>query len=252
MRGILKGEEEMSRRQLKKDVLAILHKPSLEEIFQKLSGYQEHSLLNPLFIGLCHNVEMVRWHAVCCLGWIVPSIAEKDLEAGRIVMRRFLWSLNDESGGIGWGVPEAMAEVMCNSHPLRKEYLHMLISYMREDGEGLFEDGNFLELPLLQRGLLWGIGRLCQDHRNEMIEQRIVADVSSYLESSDLHVIGLAIWCLGLLGVRSGLEKIKHFQHCNEELCLFLNKQIKHISVAELVQRALTMTTNDKNLLVRC
>ena len=242
----------MSRRQLKKDVLAILHTPSLEEIFQKLSSYQDHSLLNPLFIGLCHKVEIVRWHAVCCFGRIVPSIAEKDLEAGRIVMRRFLWSLNDESGGIGWGVPEAMAEVMCNSEPLRKEYLHMLISYMREDGEGLFQDGNFLELPMLQRGLLWGIGRLCQDHRTEMLERRIVADVSAYLESSDLQVIGLAIWCLGLLGIQSGLEKIRHFQHRNEELCLFLNKQIQHISVAELVQRALAMTPDDRDSVAHC
>ena len=99
-----------------------------------------------------------------CFGWLVPAIAEKELEAARIVMRRFLWSLNDESGGIGWGAPEAMAEIMCHSPVLRHEYLHMLISYMREDGENLFEDGNYLELPMLQRGLLWGIGRLCQEH----------------------------------------------------------------------------------------
>jgi hypothetical protein len=156
-------------------------------------------------------------------------------------MRRFLWSLNDESGGIGWGVPEAMAEIMCHSALLRNEYLHMLISYMREDGPELFQDGNFLELPLLQRGLLWGIGRLCQDHRQEMIERQIVNDVSAYLESSDLHVIGLAIWCIGLLGVETGLDRIRRFQSCNEELHLFLNNEIQKISVAELVRSALNM-----------
>jgi hypothetical protein len=242
----------MSRRQLKKDVLAILHKSSLGEIFQLLAGYQSHRLLNPLFIALCHPVERVRWHAVCSFGWLVPAIAEKDLEAGRIVMRRFLWSLNDESGGIGWGGPEAMAEIMCHSSPLRKEYLHMLISYMREDGEALFQDGNYLELPMLQRGLLWGIGRLCQDHRREMIEQRIVDDVSAYLESSDMHVIGLAIWCLGLLGVENGLEKIRRFQNCNEGLCLFLNYEIKHISVAELARGALSVAPDNKYVVAGC
>lgn len=236
----------MSRRQLKKDVLALLHKSSLEEIFQHLSRFQDHHrLLNPLFIALCHPVERVRWHAVCSFGWLVPAIAEKNMEAGRIVMRRFLWLLNDESGGIGWGGPEAMAEIMCHSLPLRKEYLHMLISYMREDGEDLFQDGNYLELPMLQRGLLWGIGRLCQDHPSEMIEHRIVADVSAYLESSDLHVIGLSIWCLGLLGVESGLEKIRRFQYCNEELRLFLNNTIQNISIAELVRGALNETPDN-------
>jgi len=43
---------------------------------------------------------------------------------------------------------------------LAEEYLHMLVSYMREDGPKAFQDGNFIELPMLQRGLLWGIGRL--------------------------------------------------------------------------------------------
>jgi hypothetical protein len=229
----------MSRRQLKNEVLAILHKSSLEEIFQNLLSYQDHRLLNPLFIALCHPVERVRWHAVCTFGWLVPAMAENDPEAGRIVMRRFLWSLNDESGGIGWGAPEAMAEIMCHSSLLREEYLHMLISYMREDGEALFEDGNYLELPLLQRGLLWGVGRLCQNHRREMIERRIVSDVITYLSSSDMYVIGLAIWCLGLLGIESGLEKVRPFQQCEEEVSFFVNNEIQQLSIAQLARSAI-------------
>jgi hypothetical protein len=239
----------MSRRQLKKEVLAILHKSSLEEIFQNLESHQDHRLLNPLFIALCHPVEQVRWHAVSTFGWLVPAMAEKDLEAGRIVMRRFLWSLNDESGGIGWGAPEAMAEIMCHSLPLRKEYLHMLISYMREDGEALFEDGNYLELPMLQRGLLWGVGRLCQEHQGEMIERRIIADVSAYLKSSDMHVIGLAIWCLGLLGVESGLEKIAPFLQCEEEISFVINNEIQMLSIAQLAHSAIELTLDKKNRL---
>jgi hypothetical protein len=232
----------MNRRQLKKEVLTLLEESCTEELPEKLNNYQGHRLINPLFIALCHPIEKVRWHAVVSFGWLVPVIAEKDLEAGRIVMRRFLWSLNDESGGIGWGSPEAMAEIMYHNSSLRKEYLHMLISYMREDGENLFEDGNYLELPMLQRGLLWGIGRLCQNHRQEMIEQHIVDDVRAYLKSSDPYVIGLAIWCLGLIGDKTGLEQNLHLQSYNEILHLFINKEFHYISVAELFQNAFQAT----------
>ena len=45
------------------------------------------------------------------------------------------------------------------------EYIHMLVSYIREDGPEAFQDGNFIELPLLQRGVLWGIGRLVRCKR---------------------------------------------------------------------------------------
>lgn len=229
----------MGRRQLKNDVLTLLQSSSLHNIFKNLSVHPNHQLINPLFIALCHPVERVRWHAVCSFGWLVPKIAERDLEAGRIVMRRFLWSLNDESGGIGWGAPEAMAEIMCHSAPLRKEYLHMLISYMREDGDDLFQHGNYLELPMLQRGLLWGIGRLCQDHQGEMLEREIVDDVAAYLDSTDVYVVGLAIWCLGLLSVARGLENIPRFLECNEKIRLFLNNKIEDILVAELAGNAL-------------
>jgi len=231
----------MNRRQTKKDVLTLLEESCTEELPEKLNNYQAHRLINPLFIALCHPIEKVRWHAVVSFGWLVPVIAKNNLEAARIVMRRFLWSLNDESGGIGWGGPEAMAEIMCHSFSLRKEYLHMLISYMREDGENLFEDGNYLELPMLQRGLLWGIGRLCQDHRQEMIEQHIVDDVRAYLKSSDPYVIGLAIRCLGLIGDKTGLEQNFHLQSYNEVLHLFIDKEFQYISVAELFQNAFRM-----------
>jgi hypothetical protein len=230
----------MGRRQLKNDVVALLHNSRIAEILPQLEKYPAHSLLNPLFIALCHSVERVRWNAVLCFGQLVPAMAEKELEAARVVMRRFLWSLNDESGGIGWGAPEAMAEIMCHSKVLRHEYLHMLLSYMREDGENLFEDGNFLELPLLQRGLLWGIGRLCQDHRSEMLEQRIVDDVRAYLRSPDMTVIGLALWCLGLLGVAAAVDDVQQFVNYEGKLHLFLNNEIQEISVAELAWQALS------------
>ncbi len=229
----------MNRRQLKNEVLTLLQRTSLDDILPQLAKYPLQSLVNPLFIALCHQVTRVRWNAVFCFGWLVPAIAEKEMEAARIVMRRFLWSLNDESGGIGWGAPEAMAEIMCHNSVLRHEYLHMLISYMREDGEELFADGNYLELPLLQRGLLWGVGRLCQEHRGEMIEQGVVDDIHAYLRSPDLHVAGLALWCLSLLGVEVKDEEAQYLLECKDTIELFLDNAITEISPAELARRAL-------------
>lgn len=236
----------MSRRQLKKNVLAILHKSDLEEIYEDLERYQNQRLLNPLFSALCHPEEIVRWHAVSCFGRVVPAIEDKSPEAARIVMRRFLWSLNDESGGIGWGSPEAMSEIMCQSSLLRKEYLHMLISYMREDGEEEFQDGNYLELPMLQRGLLWGVGRLCQSIPVEMIGQQIAPDLAAYLDSADQDVSGLAIWCLGLLRLDDTQERIRDFLNSRFELRLFLAGKVQKIPVAQLARKALNLVSPEE------
>lgn len=230
----------MNRRQIKKLLLEILEKENLETIFRKITEFQDHLLLNLLFTALCNHRELVRWHAVCCFGRIVPAMAVKDPESARIVMRRMLWSLNDESGGIGWGAPEAMAEIMCHSSQLRNEYLHMLISYMREDGDERFQDGNYIELPMLQRGLLWGIGRLCQFHRSEMIDRHITADVAAYLDSPDIQVVGLAIRCLGMVGTAAESAKITPFLNNTSRFSLFIDDVIQEVTVAQLAETALS------------
>ena len=46
------------------------------------------------------------------MGVVVAGLAEHDMESARVVMRRLMWNLNDESGGIGWSSPEAMGEIM--------------------------------------------------------------------------------------------------------------------------------------------
>jgi hypothetical protein len=233
------GELLITRMQLKKDILSILQQDSLDEIFEKIAGYDPQQLLNPLFSALCHREEKVRWSAVLCFGRIVSTLAERDMESARIVMRRFLWSLNDESGGIGWGAPESMAEVMCHSAALRREYIHMLISYMREDGEELFQDGNYLELPMLQRGLLWGIGRLCQHHKEEMLSLQIEEDVAAYLTSADLYVKGYALWCLYLLGCAVCREKVAPFVGDDREVLLFIDHRIESYALTQLASRVL-------------
>ncbi len=110
----------MSRRKLKRQVLALLQREELPVILKELDALDNKAVLNPLFIALCHNLEIVRWYAISCLGVVVSSIAKSNIEDARVVMRRFLWSLNDESGGIGWGAPESMAEVMCNERRWRR------------------------------------------------------------------------------------------------------------------------------------
>jgi len=36
-----------------------------------------------------------------------------------------MWSLNDESGGIGWGAPEAMGAIMARHTGLADEYANI-------------------------------------------------------------------------------------------------------------------------------
>ncbi|MGE4559702.1 MAG: DVU0298 family protein, partial [Desulfobulbus sp.] len=150
----------MSSRAIKNKVLELFNDRDLADILQELEAIAAKDAVNALFSLICREDPALRWRAISCMGRTVARLAGQEMEEARVVMRRFLWSLNDESGGIGWGAPESMAEVMCCQDGLAREYVHLLISYMREDGEEVCQDGNYIEHPLLQRGLLWGVARL--------------------------------------------------------------------------------------------
>ena len=229
-------------RKIKKEVLALLAAADLEKSRRKFEKYDEQGLVNPLFSALYRPEEMLRWHTVTLFGEVLERLAEKDMEAGRIVMRRFLWSLNDESGGIGWGAPEAMAEAMFHNDRLCDEYLHMLISYMRQDGPLEHEDGNFLELPELQRGVLWGICRLAEKRAALLMEKEIVPDLLAYLPSSDATVRGLAAKALGLLGAGESVNALKTLLDDERPVRLYHSGEMTVFTVSELAETALTQT----------
>ena len=226
-------------RKIKKQLIGVLEGGDLARSRQEVQKYEEHGLVNPLFSCLCRPEEMLRWHTVTLFGEVLAHLADKEMEAARIVMRRFLWSLNDESGGIGWGAPEAMAEAMSLHDGLCDEYVHMLISYMRPDGPLEHQDGNFLELPELQRGLLWGICRLAEKRPSLLKKKGVVPDLLTYLPSPDATVRAMAARALGLLGAGKGLTELQELLQDERPVRYYCEGQITVLTVADFARDAL-------------
>lgn len=146
-------------RHLKETVQAALAgAATTDEALARLEPLPAAGLTGPLLSALLSPVSLVRWRAVAALGRTVARLAEVRLEDGRNAIRRFMWSLNEESGAIGWGVPEAMAETLVRSGPLAAEFSRIYLSYIRD----LDKDCTYIDHAPLRRGVYWGIARLAQ------------------------------------------------------------------------------------------
>ena len=234
----------MSCRKIKFEVLELLGQRNLESISARLRQLPPKDVINALFSAICREDQRVKWHAVSCMGEAVASLASQDLEAARIVMRRFLWSLNDESGGIGWGAPECMAEAMSCYSVLAAEYAHMLISYMREDGEEHCQDGNFLEHQLLQRGLLWGVARLSRCEPALMKSKGAGDEIGKYLHSSDPETRGLAALAVSSLGMTDTFSFLHEMTADTSEFSLYDRGRFEAVTVGQLARRVLEKGAN--------
>ena len=186
-----KLDKELKGRDFKRKVIDLLKADDFAGVLETFRSYPARRVINPLFSCLCSTEPQIKWRAVTALGAVVANLAQDDMESARVVMRRMIWNLNDESGGIGWGVPETMGEVMARHKGLAREYVNILVSY-------ICEDGNFLEYEPLQQGVLWGLGRLAQT--SPELLQDAGAHLHPFLSSEDATLRGLAAWILGLLG----------------------------------------------------
>src|SRR5512134_160047 len=177
-----------SNRELKRIVARLLQQDDRASLAEALGRIPARRIVNPLFSLFCSPTPLVRWRAVTTMGAVVSGLADVDPESARVVMRRFMWNLNEESGGIGWGCPEAMGETMARHPRLAKEYACILISYLNPEG-------NFIDHPALQEGVLWGFGRLAEANPSA------VGDAAGLLEpflSDEAPALrGLAVWAAG-------------------------------------------------------
>jgi HEAT repeat protein len=77
--------------------------------------------------------EVVRWRAIEALGRAARAQAGRDLEAVREQLRRTLWLMNDESGGLLWCGPQLMATTLANVPALAPEYVALLAGFLEEE-----------------------------------------------------------------------------------------------------------------------
>jgi hypothetical protein len=222
----------MNDRFRKQRLLSLLKKHDFNEHLPEIRAMPPKRVVNPLIAFLCAADEMVKWRSVLAIGAVVSDLAEKDRESSRVIMRRLIWLLNDESGGIGWGVPEAMGEIMACSPELAEEYGFMLVSYIRPDG-------NYIEHPMLQRGVLWGFGRLAHAWSESVVDTAYL--LPPYLKSEDAVKRGMAAYAAGALPLAPTESLLRKLIHDSATLRIFLNGNLSECTVGQLARKALQM-----------
>ncbi len=115
-------------------------KKMLKEVLslRNTQGLVEWSLwtrapLRKLFSLTYDKDRKIRYQAIEAIGLLASRMAKKDEETVRNFLRSLLWLMSEESGGIGWHAPEAIAEICINLPQLSEEYARLLPQFVKED-----------------------------------------------------------------------------------------------------------------------
>jgi len=185
----------------------------------------------PSLVSLTFDADpQIGWRAIEALGVAAQRVAQDDPEFVREQLRRLYWLISEESGGICWHAPEAMAEIVRHEPSLFADYLsiavHLITSIEEED------------LEHFRAGTLWAIGRLgplAGDHVDS-----VHGAVTAALDDPDPQVRGTAVWCLGRVGQASTLTDRSDLLSDDGAVALYIDGSLERTSVAELARRALS------------
>jgi hypothetical protein len=125
-----------------------------------------------LLSHLHSNDSLLQERAVEGLGLIAAQIFKGNPEKVRELIRRLLWSMNDESGNLIQRAPEAIGEILANVPDLIGEYADILFSFWDESP--------------FERGVHWAAARLSSVKPSTLT--KYLGRLKRDLESSDIAI----------------------------------------------------------------
>lgn len=139
--------------------------------------------------------------AAALFGRAVHLLAEENLEDGRGIMRRLLWQMNEDSGNLGWGVPEAMAEVMARNAALADEYSKILLSYIIDTGNA----DNYVDYAPLRASCYLAVGLL--GAARPAFAAAALPRLAQGLAEKEVFPQGAALWAMRELAANLTVEE---------------------------------------------
>lgn len=212
---------------MKKRLRAWLADRRLEEIVEVAE--QKRRTLG-LLISLTYDREpLIGWRAIEALGAAARRIVVEDPDCVRDLLRRLYWLISEESGGICWHAPEALAEIVHQCADTCDDYVPIIISLLHEMAE---ED-----LMHFRPGVLWAIGRLgpLAEPHFEAAAPAVIA----CLNHPDVQVRGMAVWCLTRCGRPQTLAEFDGLAADNACVTLYNAGQLEQTTVSHLVRQTL-------------
>ncbi len=151
----------------------------------------------------------IRFRVIKAAGHAVSAIADREADFIRTVISNLLWSLNDDSGSVGWSSPELLGEIVSARIDLFRGYIPLIISLLH------------IKEPFFRPGVLWAMGRIAAKEPSSI--KPYAPYITMYLAEPLPETRGYAVWCLGQIKAQVPGEHIKRLLEDTSEIYLLDN-----------------------------
>lgn len=154
---------------------------------------------------------LAGWRAILAVGLVAQRFVASEPEFLRETCRKLLWSLTDESGGIGWSAPEILGEIV-SADPRRFIDLIPLIASVYEIEEDIFRPG-----------VLYALGRIAAKNPSLAASYQKIIILSLADKDPLVRIRGLE-----LVSMLQAWVKSSHFW--SSEYCERINEAVNRLA----------------------
>jgi hypothetical protein len=144
------GSHILTQLQMKSAVMVALDNNDFESVLTL--ALQNRKVLSVL-IRLAYDKEtLVGWRAIVAIGLVASIYVRSNYDFLRETVRKLLWSLSDESGGIGWSAPEILGEIVSADPKKMADVIPLLA--------GVY----YIEEQVFRPGILYALKRIAESN----------------------------------------------------------------------------------------
>ncbi len=206
-------------RQLKKNIKELVETDDFNTI--KTYVDKESRTLSVLYSMSYDKNSISCWRCIQYIGRIVGRLGDDDYEAARGYIRRFMWDVTEESGTIGWSVPEILGETIRENPAPFMDIIPLIFSLYDE------------EMPF-RSGVLYAIGRIGEKYP-EYVKDGLRL-IKKGLETDDKEISASAIVTAKRLKLHEMDEIIKKLKDKKEKIKLYSEGKLIDFTIGELAR----------------
>jgi hypothetical protein len=214
----VKPEKCLSKNRLRE----MLDRGSYDEIASAALG--DKGIIRRLISSSYDKDDVISWRAMEALGFVAGRLSRSGkTEIVRDTIRRLLWSMGEESGGIGWSAAEMLGEIIRSNPGEFSDIIPIVWSFREED--------------MFRAGVARAMGRIAEV-RSDLVNF-ITNDIREIIRDKDPAVRGYAAWAVGLLGDERILEELRGLSGDKAVMKFYLNGELSERAVGEIAFEAI-------------
>lgn len=168
---------------IKKMLIGFLQSQDFNRIAEISEGNQ--SVISKL-ISLSYDKEdLIAWRAIESFYSISKKLTPIDQSFVRNTIRRLLWSMSDESGGIGWSACEILGMIISANVKEYDDIIPLLWSFREEE--------------MFKPGVMWAIYHIALSDKERLLSI-CCDDLIKYVNDNNPYVRVYALRCINTIG----------------------------------------------------